>query len=239
MLVRACLLEHLSAPARSCSIYCRVMFRISDVIPPRTTPVVTIGLIVANTLIFLYELHLDRHELFELARSVGMVPADLAWPNLVIALFVHDGWIHFGANMLYLWIFGENVEDSMGHVAYLIFYLGAGVLAGLAHAELDPTSTTPFVGASCAVAAVLGAYFVLFPKSQVLIGVGLTRYVDAVEVSAIVFLGAWLLIQVMSDLQSMGAQTADAAMTFGAQVVGFGTGLGVGGLLRWRGREWS
>ena len=215
------------------------MFPVSDVIPSRTTPVVTIGLIVANALTFLYELQLDRRDIVDLTRSLGAVPADLEWPQLLSHLFLHGGWIHFGANMLFLWIFGANVEDSMGHAAYLCFYLSAGALSALAHTGLHPSSASPLIGASCAVAAVVGAYFVIFPKSQVLIAVFLIVWLDVVEVPAIFFLGAWLLLQVLSDLHTIGAQSANAAMTFAAQGVGFAFGLGVGGLVRWRGRKWD
>ena len=214
------------------------MFPVSDVIPPRTTPIVTILLIVANALTFSYELIIGRDALFDLTRALGVVPAHIGWPQLLTSLFVHDGWIHFGANMLYLWIFGATVEDSMSSTSYAGFYLAAGALAALAYSALNPSSAAPLVGASCAVAAVLGAYFVLFPNSQVLVAVGIIRFVEVLEVPAVFFLGAWFLVQLLSDLFTLGAQAATATMTFSAQLAGFGLGLPVGLMLRRRGRRW-
>ena len=215
------------------------MFPVSDVIPSRTTPYVTIVLIAANAVAFLYELQLDRQQMYDLAHTWGVVPADRAWAKMFTSLFVHDGWIHFGGNMLYLWIFGDNVEDSMGHTAYLFFYLATGVLAALAHAAVHPSSTVPLIGASGAVAAVMGAYFVLYPRSQVLTAIFLVLYLDVIEVPAIFFLGIWLIMQLLSSFASMGAQAADAGVAFAAHVAGFAVGAGTGIAMRRRSRAWD
>ena len=106
------------------------MFPVSDVIPSRTTPFVTIALITANTLAFGYELWLDAPRLYALTHTLGLVPAAFSWPSLVTSAFLHDGWIHFGGNMLYLWIFGDNVEDTLGHWPFLLFYLAAAGIGG-------------------------------------------------------------------------------------------------------------
>jgi membrane associated rhomboid family serine protease len=216
------------------------MFPVSDVIPSRTRPVVTVGLIVINALVFLYELQLDRPELFALAHSFGVVPADFAWTGSLTGAFLHDGWIHFGGNMLYLWIFGDNVEDSLGHWGFAAFYLAAAVLSAAAHAALNPSSVAPLIGASGAVAAVMGAYFVLYPRSQVLTAIFLILYLDVIEVPAVLFLGVWLVMQLLAGLFSMGAGAADGGLAIGAHLAGFAVGIAAGVILRQRQkrREW-
>jgi membrane associated rhomboid family serine protease len=211
------------------------MFPVSDVIPSRTKPFVTIGLIVANAVVFLYELQLDRPHMYELAHTFGVVPADFAPLTVLTSLFIHDGWIHFGGNMLYLWIFGDNVEDAMGHGAYLLFYISSSTAGALAHSALNPTSAAPLVGASGAVAAVMGAYFVLYPRSQVLTAIFLLLYLDIVEVPAIIFLGIWLVIQLLTGLASMGAG-ARGGVAFATHVAGFAIGVAVGLMVKGRGR---
>ncbi len=212
------------------------MFPVSDVIPSRTKPYVTIGLIAVNAVIFLYELQLDRHEMYRLATELGVVPGAFAWHAVPASLFIHDGWIHFAGNMLYLWIFGDNVEDVMGRGPFLLFYLASGSLAAVAYAGLHPGSPVPLVGASGAIAAVMGAYFVLYPRSQVLTAVFLIFYLDLIEVPAIFFLGVWLLLQLFSGLASMGAQGAAGSVAFDTHIVGFVTGTVVGLALRRRSR---
>ena len=208
------------------------MFPVSDVIPSRRKPVATVALIGLNALAFLYELQLDRHELYELAHSFGLVPADFAWPRTVTSAFLHDGWIHFAGNMLYLWIFGDNVEDAMGHMRFVGFYLASAMLAAAAHAALNPSSGAPLIGASGAVAAIMGAYFVLYPRSQVLTAVFLVLYLDVIEVPAIIFLAGWLALQLLAGLASMGAGAADASLAIGAHVAGFLIGIAAGLALR-------
>lgn len=215
------------------------MLPVSDVIPARRTPVVTIGLIAATTMVFVYQLQLDSQQTYELARTYGVVPGELAIRQLVASLFLHDSWLHLVGNMLYLWLFGGTVEDAMGHASYLAFYLAAGVLAALFHAGLHPASAAPLIGASSAIGAVLAAYFVVFPTSKVLGVVFLIVYRDVVEIPALFFLPAWLVLQLLGELQTMGAQAADAVMAFAAQAVGITAGVIAGGVLRWRGRNWE
>ena len=131
-------------------------------------------------------------------------------PRLTSA-FLHDGWIHFAGNMLYLWIFGDNVEDSLGHAGFAMFYLAAAAISAGAHAAFNPSSPAPLIGASGAIAAILGAYFVLYPRSQVLTAVFLILYLDVIEVPAVIFLGVWLLMQLAAELASMGAGPRTAA----------------------------
>jgi membrane associated rhomboid family serine protease len=142
------------------------MIPLRDIIPSRTTPVVTVTLIVLNVLVFLYELSLGRFvDAFTL--YWGLVPAAFSWVTVFTSMFLHGGFLHVAGNMLYLWIFGDNVEDRMGHGRFLVFYLLCGVAAALAQTIAVPDSVVPMVGASGAIAGVMGAYFVLYPKSRI------------------------------------------------------------------------
>jgi membrane associated rhomboid family serine protease len=210
------------------------MFPVSDVIPSRTKPIVTVGLITLTSAVFLYELQLDRPQMYGLARTFGVVPAEFGWLNALSSAFLHDGWIHFAGNMLYLWIFGDNVEDSLGHAGFALFYVVAGVLSAAAHAAMNPTSMAPLIGASGAIAAVMGAYFVLYPRSQVLTAIFLVLYLDVIEVPAVLFLGVWLVMQLLAGLASMGAGAADGGMAIGAHLAGFAIGVVTGVFLRER-----
>ena len=210
------------------------MFPVSDVIPSRTKPVVTVALIALTSAVFLYELQLDRGEMYEFARSFGVVPAHVVWFHSFTSAFLHDGWIHFAGNMLYLWIFGDNVEDSLGHAGFAVFYLTAAATSAGAHAVLNPSSLAPLIGASGAIAAILGVYFVLYPRSQVLTAVFLVLYLDVIEVPAVIFLGVWLVMQLAAGLASMGAGAADSGMAIGAHLTGFGVGLVTGLVLKQR-----
>ena len=211
------------------------MFPISDVIPSRTTPYVTIALIALNALAFLYELQLSDLQLQILVEQLGVVPIAFSWPAVLSSMFLHGGWLHVGGNMLYLWIFGDNVEDSLGPVRYLLFYLGCGAVAALAQVWVSPDSTVPMIGASGAVAGVMGAYFVLYPQSRVLTAVFVVLFLDLIEIPALFFLGIWFLMQLFSGVGSIGAGAAEGGIAFWAHVAGFAVGVLTGAL--WRMRE--
>jgi membrane associated rhomboid family serine protease len=210
------------------------MFPVSDVIPSRTTPFVTIGLIALNTLAFLHELRLSEPELEVFVRTFGVVPASFAWPALVTSLFLHNGWLHFLGNMLYLWIFGDNVEDRFGHTRFLVFYLVSGAAAAAVQLSTQPHSGVPMIGASGAIAGVMGAYFVLFPQSRVLTAVFILFFLDLIEIPAIVFLGIWFLMQFFSGIGSLGSNAAEGGVAFWAHTAGFIAGGVYGGLWRLR-----
>jgi membrane associated rhomboid family serine protease len=212
------------------------MFPVSDVIPSRTTPVVIIALIATNTLVFLYALTLDDRQLQSLLQSYGVVPAHFSLMTLVTSAFLHGGWLHFLGNMLYLWIFGDNVEDRLGHARFAIFYFGCGAAAALGQVATSPASSLPMVGASGAIAGVLGAYFVLFPHSRVLTAVFAVLVMDLIEIPAILFLGIWFLLQFFSGVGSLGADTVEGGVAFPALIVGFAVGGVVGAV--WR-RQWK
>ena len=211
------------------------MFPVSDVIPSRTTPFVTVGLIVLNALAFLYEFQLTRPELQLFVQSFGVVPAEFAWPSLFTSMFLHEGWMHLLGNMLYLWIFGDNVEDRLGHFGYLIFYLASGAAAALGQVVVSGDSTIPMIGASGAIAGVMGAYFVLYPHSRVLTVVFLLFFMDMVEIPAIFFLGVWFVKELFSGVGSLGARSLSGGVAFWAHITGFAVGATTG--LVWRLRE--
>jgi membrane associated rhomboid family serine protease len=211
------------------------MFPVSDVIPSKTTPYVTVGLIGLNAVVFLYELQLTRPELQLFAQVFGVVPAYFSWPTVFTSMFLHEGWLHLFGNMLYLWIFGDNVEDRLGHIGYLVFYLACGVAAALGQVAVSAGSTIPMIGASGAIAGVMGAYFVLYPHSRVLTVVFLLFFMDMIEIPAIFFLGIWFVKELFSGVGSLGTQSLNGGVAVWAHVVGFAIGALTG--LFWRVRE--
>ena len=202
------------------------MIPLRDVIPSRTFPVFTITFIVLNSLAFLFELTLSGPELDRFIRTHGVVPARLDGMAVLTSMFLHGGWFHFLGNMLYLWIFGDNVEDRLGHGRFVVFYLLCGIAAVVAHVLMNPNSMIPTIGASGAIAGVMGAYFVLYPNSRVLALVPLIIIWEIIEVPAILFLGLWFLMQFFYGVGSMakaGAQTGGVA--FWAHIAGFVVGM--------------
>jgi membrane associated rhomboid family serine protease len=201
------------------------MIPLRDVIPSRTTPYVTFTLIGLNTLAFLYQ-SMPGAAGDRLVLAYGLVPAAFSWTTVFTSMFLHGGLLHFGGNMLYLWIFGDNVEDRMGHGRYLGFYLLCGAAAALVQTFIDPASRVPMVGASGAIAGVMGAYFVLYPKSRIVTLLPIFIFVQLIEVPAVFFLGVWFLMQFLSGLGSMAAATGEpiGGIAFWAHVAGFGAG---------------
>ncbi len=204
------------------------MIPLRDVIPSRTRPVVTVTLIVLNALVFLQQLGLSPQLGEAFVFRFGLVPADFSWINVLTSMFVHGGLMHVGGNMLYLWIFGDNVEDRMGHGRFLVFYLLSGAGAALAQTVADPSSPIPMVGASGAIAGVMGAYFVLYPKSRVL--TLLPFPITVVEIPAVYFLGIWFVMQFVNGMASL-APAADGAMAGGVAFWAHAAGFGVGAVL--------
>jgi membrane associated rhomboid family serine protease len=194
-----------------------------DIIPSRTTPIVTIALIVTNVLVFLFELSLGRG-VEEFTLYYGLVPAAFSWVAVFTSMFLHGGLFHVAGNMLYLWIFGDNVEDRMGHGRFLVFYLLCGIAAALAQTIAAPDSVVPMVGASGAIAGVMGAYFVLYPKSRIVTLIPLFFFFQIIEVPAIFFLGIWFLMQFLSGVGSI-VTAAQGGVAFWAHVAGFLAGL--------------
>jgi membrane associated rhomboid family serine protease len=221
-------------------VYTREMFPVSDVIPSRTVPLVTIALIAANVLIFLYQVALPPVGLELFVGTYALIPAWFWWPSLFTSQFLHAGWMHIFWNMVYLWIFGDNVEDRLGRVRYLLFYLAGGAAAALLQILFNPSSAVPMLGASGAVAAVMGAYFVIYPRSRVLTAIFLVVFFDLVEIPALFFLGTWFLLQLVNGIGSLGVSNAAGGGTaFWAHLGGFAVGAVVGAVLRRRDRRWQ
>lgn len=197
-----------------------------DTIPSRNPPVAMWFLIGLHVVLFLLEVRLPARELVGALYTFGLVPAELTygapapWWTLVTCVFLHAGWLHLLANMWTLWIFGDNVEDRTGPVRFVVFYVLCGVAAAATEYALHPTSTTPVVGASGAIAGVMGAYLAMFPRARIVLLVPILFWSLFVQVSAFFFLFFWLLLQVLSG----GDGTVDG-IAYGAHVGGFVAGL--------------
>jgi membrane associated rhomboid family serine protease len=209
------------------------MIPLRDNNPRRTTPYVNILLIVVNVWMFLWEAQ-QGPSLERILAYVAFVPARF-WahpfaivPNgfsVLISMFLHGGWLHLGGNMLYLWIFGDNIEDRLGHTRYLIFYLLCGGLATFAHAFMNPTSAIPSIGASGAIAGVLGAYLVLFPRARVLTIIPIVIFFTIREVPALVVLGLWFVLQLFIGFASLGMPSDAGGVAYFAHIGGFAAGI--------------
>src|SRR6195256_169167 len=184
------------------------MIPLRDVIPSRTTPYITVTIIVLNAAAWLIEINLPPDVLPLFLRDYGVVPAYVRVTTLFTSMFLHGGWSHVIGNMWYLWIFGDNVEDRLGHGRFIVFYLLCGIAAAIGQIVMDPTSTVPTIGASGAIAGVMGAYFVLFPKSRVLTLIPLIIVFDIIELPAIFLLGFWFLLQLISVGNISGSANA-------------------------------
>ena len=196
------------------------MIPLRDSTPSRTFPVVTVLLIIANLFIFYQEISLGP-SLEGFINVFGLVPAHLSIFNLFSSMFLHAGWMHVIGNMWVLWLFGDNVEDQMGHLKYLLFYLLVGVIAGAAHYLANPTSTVPVIGASGAVAGIMGAYFVMFRQARVFTYI---PPIFLVTIPAWVYLGFWALSQLYyGAIRLVGAQAGQIA--FWAHIGGFAAGM--------------
>ena len=201
------------------------MFPLRDVIPSRTTPYITVTIIVLNALLWLVEISMPRQELNDFLFQNGIVPAAFSAPTLVTSMFLHGSWSHVIGNMWYLWIFGDNVEDRVGHGRFVVFYLLCGIAAAVGQVAMDPQSALPMIGASGAIAGVMGAYFVLYPQSRVLTLVPLFFYYEIFEVPAIFLLGFWFLMQLFSAGAIATMASTGGGVAFMAHVAGFIVGL--------------
>ena len=212
------------------------MFPISDDNPRINTPYVTWSIIGVCVLVFFWQLSLGANGGELAVYQFGMIPARLfgtaqldpelaavpAWSTVFTSMFMHGGWMHLGFNMLFLWIFGDNVEDSMGHVRYLVFYLTCGVAAALAQGLVNPDSTIPMVGASGAISGVLGAYVLLHPRATVRVLIILGIFVTMAHLPAMIVLGIWFATQILSGALTPVGQPGVA---FWAHIGGFVAGM--------------
>jgi membrane associated rhomboid family serine protease len=215
------------------------MFPVGDTIPRRNPPIMTWLLILANVMVFLFEIAMSPYAIEHFFYLFGIVPArfthpewaqwvglpiDAYWPFLT-SMFLHGGWVHIIGNMWTLWIFGDNVEDRMGPVRFLFFYLLCGFAAGVVHCLANPGSTLPTVGASGAIAGVMGAYFFLFPRSRVIVIVPILFFPFFFEMPAVIYLGFWALTQLFSGTLSLATAESVGGVAWWAHVGGFLTGV--------------
>jgi membrane associated rhomboid family serine protease len=207
------------------------MIPLKDDIPSSGFPAVNTLMIALNGLVFLYEVGLGQ-EVSQFIQRFGLVPASTlslgaaGWGNIFSSMFIHGGWEHIIGNMLYLFIFGDNVEDALGHVKYLFFYLLCGLAAAWGHILFNPHSTIPTVGASGAVAGVLGAYLLLYPRAGVLTLIPLGIFIRIIKVPAVLVLGFWIVLQLLFGLISLplpGEQSGGIAWF--AHIGGFFAGM--------------
>jgi rhomboid family protein len=207
-----------------------------DVIPSRTTPYITVTIILLNAVAWLYEISMPERTLMRFLYVV--VPAAFSPATLITSMFLHGSWWHVIGNMWYLWIFGDNVEDRVGHGRFIVFYLLCGIAAAVGQIVMDPTSTLPTIGASGAIAGVMGAYFVLYPHSRVLTLIPWI-FLQVVELPAILLLGVWFLMQLVNaGTIAVTANTGTASsggVAFAAHVAGFL--VGVAGIFIFRRRD--
>jgi membrane associated rhomboid family serine protease len=197
------------------------MIPLRDVIPSRTTPWVTMGLIAANVVLFIRQLTFPGG--FEESIFVyGLIPAQASALSLLTSMFAHAGWLHIGSNMLCLWIFGDNVEDRMGHLRYFLFYLLAGTVAAVLQIKSGGSPLVPLVGASGAIAGVMGAYLFMYPHSRIHVLVFFLFFIDVIEIPAVIFLGIWFLLQILGGVGQVSG--SEGGVAFWAHVGGFVTG---------------
>lgn len=207
--------------------------------PSYSAPAVTICLIVVNILVFLYEFWLgmvDPYSLNHFMAEYSLRPAYFSWANILTAMFVHANWLHVLGNMLFLWVFGDNVEDILGHWKYLVFYLACGFAAAMAQVAIDPASRVPMVGASGAIAGVMGAYLVKFPRSKVVM---LTWFIFifTFDLPAWLMLVYWFAMQLFGGFGSI-TEASQGGTAFFAHVGGFVTGIVLINVMGTRQRYW-
>ncbi|WP_347488157.1 rhomboid family intramembrane serine protease [Desulfoscipio sp. XC116] len=207
------------------------MIPLRDSVKSRTFPIVNITIIVLNLLVYLREVTIEPYRLNQAFYAFGLVPAEVlntvftgapltpVLVSFVTSMFIHGGWLHVIGNMLFLWVFGDNIEDRLGHLKYLLFYLAVGVVGGLAHIISNPVSTVPVVGASGAVAGVLGAYIIAFPRSRILALVPILIIFTLMEIPAVVFIALWFVLQLFNGVASLGG--AANTVAYWAHIGGF------------------
>jgi membrane associated rhomboid family serine protease len=202
------------------------MIPLRDTQPSSGFPAVTIALIVMNVAVFLHEISLSSWELNHFIAAYGVVPARFQYKDLLTSMFLHGGWLHLIGNCWFLWIFGDNIEDVVGHARFLMFYLLCGVAAGLVHVLVNPDSPVPTVGASGAIAGVMGAYMLKFPHSHILTLVPIFIFVTTFEIPALLMLAYWFAIQIFSGLGSVGySNISKGGVAWFAHVGGFIAGM--------------
>ncbi|EAW42909.1 rhomboid family intramembrane serine protease [Nodularia spumigena CS-584] len=211
------------------------MFPLYDENPIRITPYFTYGLIGLNIVVFLHEVSLSSEQLEQFFGIYAVIPRELTtnfaleWTTLFTSQFLHGGWWHLISNMVFLWVFGNNIEDRMGHFKYLIFYLACGALAGLCQWFISMDSTIPSLGASGAIAGILGAYVIRFPQSKIFTLLFLGFFVTTIRIPAMILIGLFVIQNVISGLLSLEAAAnmtvESGGVAYWAHIGGFAFGL--------------
>ncbi len=209
------------------------MFPIKDTVHARSFPIMNWLLIIANSLVFIYEINLSPSALQRFTNTFALIPTQIHWNNpfsllpFITHIFLHAGWLHIISNMWVLFIFGDNVEDRLGSWRYLVFYLLGGIAAGLLQYYFIENTSLPSLGASGAIAAVMGAYLLFYPRSKVITFVPIFLFVWFVEIPSVVFLGIWFLTQAFSGLISLSVPggAAMGGVAWWAHIGGFIFGL--------------
>lgn len=217
------------------------MIPLRDTQPTYTFPFVTVAIIVLNTLAFLYEFSMDPYELNFFIAHYGVIPTRFQWMDVLTSIFLHGGWMHLIGNMWFLWIYGDNVEDILGHAKYLLFYLLCGFAATMVHLVFNMDSRVPTIGASGAIAGVMGAYVVKFPHSRITTLVPVFVFLTTMEIPAYVIILYWFVIQFFSGVGSVGhSHLSQGGVAWFAHIGGFLAGVVLIKLMRtqerWRRR---
>jgi membrane associated rhomboid family serine protease len=213
------------------------MIPLKDRNPTKRFPIMTVLLIAANIAVFIYQLSLGSqledfyyrfsmipHHIFQSAHSEIFRP--LTFLTIITSMFLHGGWLHVGGNMLYLWIFGDNVEDKLGHGRFFFFYLICGIAASVLHIFIEPASTVPTLGASGAISGVLGAYILMFPRAKILTLIPIFIFIQLAELPAFIILGFWFVLQFFNGILSLKyASGGMAGIAWWAHIGGFIAGL--------------
>ncbi|MGE0117634.1 MAG: rhomboid family intramembrane serine protease [Dongiaceae bacterium] len=213
------------------------MIPLRDDNPTTLQPAVTIALIVAASAVFLWQLTLSPTAEARAVYALGVIPITLLgdeqlppdiylvppWLTVLTSMFLHGGWLHLIGNMLYLWIFGNNIEDALGHVGFVLFYLICGAAAALTQSVLDVNSAIPMIGASGAIAGVLGAYAVLYPRAHVLVLLPLGFFSQVIRLPALLVLGFWFVLQFIEG--GLTASSAGGGVAYWAHIGGFVAGI--------------
>jgi rhomboid family protein len=202
------------------------MFPLKDTEPSYSRPVVNIALIAVNLLVFLFEYSLGPRTLNAFIEYYGLVPDHFQLSRVFTAMFLHGGWMHVLGNMLFLWVFGGRIEDLLGHAKYLVFYLLCGIVAALGQVVVSPYSTVPMVGASGAIAGVMGAYLIKFPRARILTLVFIVFFVTTIEIPAPIMLGYWFVVQLFSGFGTIArTHISQGGTAYFAHIGGFVAGM--------------
>jgi len=213
------------------------MFPLWDEMPTRKIPIITISLIIINCLVYYYQIFVVTDSMkfiysfglipYEVSQSIDIVPYGPSPIHLTVgtSMFMHGSFVHLFGNMLYLWIFGNNIEDYLGRFGFIAFYLLSGFFAALTQILISPYSKVPMIGASGAVAGVLGAYFILFPKSRIATLIFFGFFIRLIKMPALFVLGLWIIFQLFYGLSNLSLQGANAGVAWFAHIGGFVGGI--------------